>query len=171
MEGDVMVDLTEYLWIAWLVLILVFVIIELLSLEFTFLMLAVGSLGGLAADLLGLDWWIQIVVAAVLSMLLILTIRPFLLRAMRRGEDPARSNIDALIGMAGRVTSTINDAGGLIKLSNGETWSARLSPAATVRIVAPDSAVSVAAIDGSIAIVTPALLAPADSPERTQPHA
>jgi membrane protein implicated in regulation of membrane protease activity len=166
-----MVDLTAYLWIAWLVLILVFVIIELLSLEFTFLMLAIGSLGGLAANLLELDWWVQIVVAAVLSMLLILTIRPFLLRAMRRGEDPARSNIDALIGMAGRVTSTINDAGGLVKLTNGETWSARLSPATTARIVEPGSPISVAEIDGSMAIVTPAILIPAELPERTQPHA
>lgn len=166
-----MVDLTAYLWIAWLVLILVFVIIELLSLEFTFLMLSIGSLGGLGANLIGLDWWLQIVVAAVLSMLLILTIRPFLLRAMRRGEDPARSNVDALIGMGGRVLSTINDAGGLVKLSNGETWSARLSPAVVLRTVEPGVPVSVAAIDGSIAIVSPSTVTPADSPERTQPHA
>jgi membrane protein implicated in regulation of membrane protease activity len=166
-----MVDLTAYLWIAWLVLILVFVIIELLSLEFTFLMLSIGSLGGLAANLLGLDWWLQIVVAALLSMLLILTIRPFLLRAMRRGQDPARSNVDALIGMAGRVTSTINDVGGLVKLANGETWSARLSPATAVRVCEPGSPVAVSSIDGSLAIVTPALPAPAESPERTHPHA
>ena len=166
-----MVDLTAYLWIAWLVLILVFVIIELLSLEFTFLMLSIGSLGGLAANLLGLDWWLQIVVAALLSMLLILTIRPFLLRAMRRGQDPARSNVDALIGMAGRVTSTINDVGGLVKLANGETWSARLSPGTAVRVCEPGSPVAVSSIDGSLAIVTPALPAPAESPERTHPHA
>jgi hypothetical protein len=47
-------DLTQYLWIAWLVLALVFVIIELLTLEFTFLMLAAGTLvGGLGVNLLG----------------------------------------------------------------------------------------------------------------------
>jgi membrane protein implicated in regulation of membrane protease activity len=41
-------DLTQYLWIAWLVLAVVFVIIELLTLEFTFLMLAAGAvIGGL----------------------------------------------------------------------------------------------------------------------------
>ncbi|MCU1447187.1 MAG: hypothetical protein JWP54_2845, partial [Cryobacterium sp.] len=34
-----MVDLTDYLWIAWLVFILVCVIIELLTLDFTFLMI------------------------------------------------------------------------------------------------------------------------------------
>lgn len=165
-----MVDLTAYLWIAWLVLILVFVIIELLSLEFTFLMLSIGSLGGLGANLLGLDWWVQIVVAAILSMLLILTIRPFLLRLMRKGEDPARSNIDALIGMTGRVVSTITDVAGLVKLSNGETWSARLSSAGDLAGVGPGVTVSVAAIDGSVAVVTPDAT-PSDSPERNQPRA
>ena len=40
-----MVDLTDYLWIAWLVFILVCVIIELLTLDFTFLMIAVGKIG------------------------------------------------------------------------------------------------------------------------------
>src|SRR4051794_11406088 len=41
-------DLTHYLWIGWLALAVVFVIIELVTLEFTFLMLAAGALiGGL----------------------------------------------------------------------------------------------------------------------------
>ena len=158
-----MVDLTAYLWIVWLVCIFIFVIIELLTLEFTFLMLAFGSLGGLAANLLGFPWWLQIVVAAVLSMLLILTIRPVLLRFLRRGGDPAKSNIDALIGMPGRVVSTVTEVGGLVKLSNGETWSARLSPAAGRVTAEPDASVVVSTIDGSTAVVTIS--------ERTLPHA
>ncbi|MFO7690133.1 MAG: NfeD family protein [Cryobacterium sp.] len=158
-----MVDLTSYLWIVWLVFIFIFVIIEVLTLEFTFLMLAVGSLGGLAANLLGFPWWLQIVVAAVLAVLLILLIRPVLLRLLRRGGDPAKSNVDALIGMPGRVLSTVTEVGGLVKLSNGETWSARLSPAAAQTTAEPHSSVVVTTIDGSIAVVTPV--------ERTLPHA
>jgi len=39
------------MWIGWLALAVVFIIIELVTLEFTFLMLAAGSLiGGLAAE-------------------------------------------------------------------------------------------------------------------------
>ena len=46
-------DLTQYMWIAWLVLAILFVIVELLTLEFTFLMLAAGTLiGGLGVNLL-----------------------------------------------------------------------------------------------------------------------
>ncbi|GEP25632.1 NfeD family protein [Cryobacterium levicorallinum] len=161
-----MVDLTDYLWILWLVFILVAVTIELLSLEFTFLMISIGSLGGLAANLLGLEWWLQIVVAAGLSVLLLLTIRPFLLRALRRGGDPALSNIDALIGMTGRVVATVTQTSGLVKLANGETWTARLvGPAGTTDngSVDPGQAITVHLIEGSTAVVI--------SAERTQNHA
>ena len=150
-----MVDLTNYLWIAWLVVILVCVIIELLSLEFTFLMLAFGSLGGLGAELLGMPWWLQIIIASVLAVLLILTIRPLLLRVMRRDADPTPSNVAALIGLRGRVLSSIGDLGGLVKLANGETWTARLDPGMPPLVIAIDEHVTVTRIEGSTAIVVP----------------
>ena len=151
-----MPDLTQYLWILWLVFILICVIIELLSLEFTFLMIAVGSLAGLGANLLGAVWWLQILVAAVLSVLLLLTIRPLLLRVMHRGADPTPSNVAALIGLNGRVMSTVGvESGGLVKLANGETWTARLSQGAGHPTLEPGAEVQVAAIEGSTAVVIP----------------
>ena len=83
-----MVDLTDYLWIVWLTFILVCVIIELLTLDFTFLMIGVGSLAGLGANLLGWEWWVQILFAAAVSVLLLLLIRPVLLRAIAK-DSPA----------------------------------------------------------------------------------
>ncbi|MEO6116806.1 MAG: NfeD family protein, partial [Pseudolysinimonas sp.] len=64
MPGDV---LTSWAWVFWLALILVFLIIEVLTLSFVFLMVAVGSLGGLIAGLLGAPWYVELIVAAVLS--------------------------------------------------------------------------------------------------------
>ncbi|MCU1445725.1 NfeD family protein [Cryobacterium sp.] len=152
-----MVDLTDYLWIAWLVFILVCVIIELLTLDFTFLMIAVGSVAGLGANLLGWDWWVQILVAAAVSVLLLLLIRPVLLHAMaRQSADVPPSNVAALIGMGGRVSSTVGDLGGLVKLDNGETWTAHLSPGQAAVPIDPGHRVRVLAIDGSTAFVTPA---------------
>lgn len=148
-------DLTDYVWIVWLGVILICVTIELLTLEFTFLMIAAGSVGGLAANLLGAEWWVQILVALVLSVLLILLIRPLLLRVTRRGADPTPSNLDALLGMSGRVVLAFGPSGGQVKLANGETWTSRLDdgvPAATLAVGAP---VSVTAISGSTAIVVP----------------
>ena len=150
------IDLTQYMWIVWLVFILIAVIIELLTLEFTFLMIAIGGLGGLAANLLGLEWWMQIGIAAILSVMLLLTIRPFMLRAIRKGGDPTPSNIDALSGMTARVVLAIGENGGQVKLANGETWTARLSEVTEQRLVEPGERVVVTAIEGSTAVVVPA---------------
>jgi len=152
-----MVDLTDYLWIAWLVFILVCVIIELLTLDFTFLMIAVGSVAGLGANLLGWPWWVQILFAAAVSVLLLLLIRPVLLRLIARDSaDVPPSNVAALIGMGGRVASTVAELGGLVKLDNGETWTARLAPEYARHTVDPGDRVLVFAIDGSTAVVVPA---------------
>ncbi|BDI22648.1 NfeD family protein [Herbiconiux sp. L3-i23] len=147
-----MPDLTQFAWIAWLVVILVCVIIELLSLEFTFLMIAAGSVGGLATNLLGGPWWLQILVALALSVLLILTIRPLLLRVMHRGADPTPSNVDALLGMAGRVVLAIGETGGQARLANGETWTAHLAPGTSDPLDA-GTPVVVTRIQGSTAFV------------------
>src|SRR3954454_122591 len=118
--------LTTFAWIFWLALILVFAIVEITTLAFVFLMLAVGSLGGLISGLFGLPWWAQIIIAAVLSILLLFVVRPPLLRAYGKGGDPARSNVDALLGLTGTITTDVGGRVGHVKLANGETWTARL---------------------------------------------
>jgi len=148
-------DLTQYMWIVWLGFIVLCVIIELLTLEFTFLMIGVGSLGGLAANLLGAPWWVQILIALVLSVLLLLLIRPVLLRLTRKGADPTPSNIAALQGMAGRVVVPLSQDGGQVKLANGETWTARLDGSVAPTVLEIGSPVAVTAISGSTALVVP----------------
>lgn len=149
-------DITSFLWIAWLVLILVFVIIEMLTLDFVFIMIAIGSLGGLVSGLFGAPWWLQLVIAAVLSVILLFFIRPPLLHALKRGGDPAKSNVDALIGMSGIVVSTVSRTAGLVKLAVGETWTARLSPGAGGPVeVVPGEHVIVLGIEGATAVVAP----------------
>ncbi|MET0975412.1 MAG: NfeD family protein [Leifsonia sp.] len=146
-----------YAWIVWLALILIFVTIEMFTLELTFLMIAIGSLGGLLASILGAPWWLQIVIAAILSVALLLLIRPPLLRALKRGGDPARSNVDALMGMEATVVASLGTGGtpGQARLANGETWTSRLSPITEQRVVAAGERVIVTAIDGATAVVVP----------------
>ena len=147
--------LTTYAWIFWIVLILVFAIIEISTLEFTFLMIAGGSLGGLVSGLFGLPWWGQFIVAFVLALLLLFAVRPPLLRALGRGGDPARSNVDALLGMAGVVTNDFSGNASHVKLSNGDTWTARLSSQTSDRILVEGEKVTVTAIEGATAVVVP----------------
>lgn len=154
-------DLTQYLWIAWLVFAGLFIIIELLTLEFTFLMLAAGSLiGGLGVNLLGGPWWLQIGAAAAVSALLLFTIRPLLLRLLHRDQPAARTNVDALYGMGGRVVAAFVDGDGSVRLDNGETWTARLSAGAAP----PDVGVRVIVdrVLGATVEVSPARTAPTE---------
>ena len=151
-----MVDfLLSFGWIIWVALVLLFLTLEMFTLDFTFLMISLGSVLGLAIALFGADWYVQILVAAVGSALLIFTIRPPLLRRLRRGGDPARSNMSALIGQGGAVVAPLSADGGQVKLANGDTWTARLSPAVSTREIAIGESVVVVAIEGATAFVVP----------------
>jgi membrane protein implicated in regulation of membrane protease activity len=147
--------LTTYAWIFWIVLILVFAIVEISTLEFTFLMLAGGSLGGLVSGLFGLPWWGQFIVALVLALLLLFAVRPPLLRALGRGGDPARSNVDALLGLSGVITNDFTGNANHVKLTNGDTWTARLSNQTGDRVLVEGEKVTVTAIEGATAVVVP----------------
>ena len=144
----------EWAWIGWLVLILAFLVIEMLTLDFTFLMLSIGGLAGLGADLIGAPLWLQVIIAAVVAALLVLFLRPPLLRRLRRGEDPTPSNVDALIDLGGRVISTVSSAGGQVKLVNGDIWTARAD--AATDDLEPGAPVRVVRIVGATAVVRPA---------------
>ncbi|WP_308796282.1 NfeD family protein [Agromyces silvae] len=147
--------LTQYAWIAWLVLILVFATIEIFTLEMTFLMLALGSVAGLVSGLFGIPWYVQFGIAAVVAVALILALRPALLRRLRRGGDTALSNIDALIGADGQVLRTITSVGGQVRLQNGDIWTARLSPITDQTDVPVGEKILVTGIDGATAVVVP----------------
>ena len=144
----------EYVWIVWLAVILVLVTIEMFTLEMTFLMLGLGATGGLITSLSGGELWLQIVVAAAVALLLLLFVRPPLLRALRKGEDPAKSNVEALIGLYGIVTTPVTHVAGEVKLSNGDVWTARL-PRTSEAAITEGTTIVVADIDGATALVAP----------------
>lgn len=154
-------DFLTYTWVFWLALILVCVIIEVATIDFTFLMVAIGGVGGLVAELFGAPWWVQILIAGILALLLLFFARPALHRALRRGGDSTPTNVDALIGLSGTVTTEFEDGQGHVRLSNGEIWTAKLSHLTGGRPIVAGDRVVVTAIDGATAMVVPA--------ERAQP--
>jgi membrane protein implicated in regulation of membrane protease activity len=146
---DLIQTVEQWAWIGWLVLILAFLVIEMLTLDFTFLMLSIGGLAGLGAGLLGAPLWLQVIVAGVVAAVLVLVLRPPLLRRLRRGEDPTPSNMEALIDLRGRVISTVSSHGGQVKLANGDIWTARTESGE----LQPGMPVHVTRIDGATAVV------------------
>ena len=145
------IDVTAYLWLVWLVIVLTAVVIELLTLEFTFLMIAAGSLiGGLGTNLLGADWWVQVAVAAVVTALLLFTIRPVLLRTVGKNDPLIPTNVDALMGMHGVVVAGFVGQSGSVKLRNGETWTATTESPSEF---AEGDQVSVVRVEGATVVI------------------
>jgi len=148
--------LLSFAWILWAVLVLVFLVVEMFTLEMTFLMLAVGAAAALLAGLLGAPFWLQLIVAAVVALVAVLTLRPPLLRRLRRGGEHALTNVDALPGMSGVVLGELSgQQTGTVRLANGETWTAQLAQDGTAARVQPGSSVVVRSIHGATAIVSP----------------
>jgi membrane protein implicated in regulation of membrane protease activity len=145
-------EINAIAWLVWLAVILVFLVIEIFTLDFTFLMLAVASVGGVVSSLLGAPWFVQLVIVAVLSIVLLFAVRPPLLHALRKGGDPTLSNVDALMGLKGTVTTAFDDGAGHAKLANGETWTARSVSHDDLPL---GEKVVVVAIEGATAVVAP----------------
>jgi membrane protein implicated in regulation of membrane protease activity len=142
----------QWAWIGWLVLIAAFLVIEMLSLDFTFLMLSFGSAVGLVTDLVGIPVWAQVIAAAAAAALFILFLRPPLIRRLHRGEDPTKSNVDALLDLRGIALQEVTQISGQVKLSNGDTWTARTG---TSMPIPQGSPIAVTSINGATAIVRP----------------
>jgi membrane protein implicated in regulation of membrane protease activity len=145
----------SYAWILWVALVLIFLSIEMFTLDFTFLMVGVGSVGGLLTSFADVPWFVPVLVAAAASALLLLTLRPPLLRRLRRGGDPTKSNVAALAGLDGVVTRVVSHDGGQAKFSNGETWTTKLALDAISQQLGVGTRVVIADIEGATAIVVP----------------
>ena len=136
-------------WLWWVGGALVLGILEMLSLDLVLIMFAGGALAGAAAYGLGAPIGVQIVVAALTSVVLLATLRPYLLKHLRERTPLIETNSAALVGQAAVVVATVTVEGGRVKL-NGEVWSARVDAPESIP---PGTEVRVSRIDGATAVV------------------
>jgi membrane protein implicated in regulation of membrane protease activity len=84
----------EHLWTAWLILGALLAVAEMLTLDFTLLMLAAGALaGGAVAFAFPSLVWLQILVAVGVAVAMLALLRPTLLRKIRNLPG-YRSSVD-----------------------------------------------------------------------------
>lgn len=138
--------------ICWLILLVVFLVVEASTVTMVSLWFAAGSVAALIVSLLGGALWLQITVFLAVSAVLLSLLRPL----VRKHVTPklTATNVDAMVGSAGLVTVAIDNvaASGQVKLG-AMTWTARSTsgdpiPAGTL--------VRVDKIEGVKAFVTPA---------------
>ena len=138
--------------IIWLVLMVIFLVMEAMTVVTVSLWFAVGALVALLVSLVGLELWVQIVLFFIVSAVLLACLRPM----VQRHFNPklSRTNVDALIGSKGYVTADIDNisAAGQVKLG-GMEWSAR---SANGLPIPSGTLVKVAYIEGVKAYVLPA---------------
>lgn len=137
-------------WWMWLLVALLFGIVEILTITFVFIMFAIGALAAALVGFFGGSMLAQILVFIVVSVLLLFVMRPLMKGRIQRSGEDVRTNADALIGKSGYVTELVGDRDGRIQFSGGE-WSAR----STGEQIPVGTQVEVVSIEGATAIVRP----------------
>ena len=137
-------------WTWWLLAVVILGIIELLTVDFFFLMLAIAALAGAGASAAGAPLWVQVVLFAVAAVLLLILVRPWARAHLARSTPKVDTNAQGLVAEA-VVTETVNGRDGRIRLA-GDIWSARTEDDREVPV---DAEVTVVRISGATAIVAP----------------
>lgn len=135
--------------IAWLILLILFILIEIATLGLTTIWFAGGALIAFIAALLGFDLVVQIVLFFVLSVVLLVFTRPIAVRYFNTKRVP--TNSESLIGSRAKVTETIDNLNNVgTVLLNGLEWTARTTDN---KVIPEGSIVKVVQITGVKVIV------------------
>lgn len=118
--------------------------------ELFLLMLAGGALGGSGAAFLGAPLWGQALAFALVSVILLVAVRPLARRRLLASLPEHDTNTAALTGRDGTVVEMIGATGGLVEIA-GDTWTAR--PLIDGDTFASGEKVLVHEIEGATAIV------------------
>lgn len=115
----------------WAAMIVISLIVEAATAQLVAIWFLIPAIAALLLAVFGVDFWIQILVFVVASLLLILFARPILTKLLFKKPVEA-TNSDRLIGKIGTVTAGIDNLKecGEVKVG-GEVWTARsadLSP-------------------------------------------
>lgn len=137
--------------IVWLVLMVLFLMVESSTVTMVSLWFGAGALAALIGALCGAELWLQIVLFFGVSIVLLASLRPM----ARKYFTPkiTRTNVDGILGATGLVTVSIDNvsATGQVKLGAME-WTARSSSGNPIEA---GTLVRVDKIEGVKAFVSP----------------
>lgn len=110
-------------WI-WVIVIALAVITEVISEQLVSIWFVPGALVALILEIFNVDIWIQILVAAIVTLIGIFVLRRQLMRFVKNTD--AKTNIDLIIGEKCVVTEKIHNFAGCGQVKvKGQIWSAR----------------------------------------------
>lgn len=110
-----------FLWFGAMVL---FIILENITVSITSVWFAAGALGALILSLFGLPFWLQISVFLVISGVLLALLRPLVKKRFEPKITP--TNVDSILGSVGKVLEPIDNISSTGQVKVGSLpWSAR----------------------------------------------
>lgn len=137
--------------IVWVVLMVVFLVVEAATAGLTCIWFAIGSLAALIAALFDAQLWLQIVWFLVISFVTLYFTRPLVKKYVNSRSQP--TNADMVIGKEALVTEDIDnvEATGAVSV-DGKVWTARSADGGRIK---SGAVVSVLRIEGVKLIVEP----------------
>lgn len=109
--------------VLWLILLIVFIVIELLTMGLTTFWFAIGSVAAAIASWLNAPFWLQFVLFLAVSLVLLIFTRPVAMKYFNK--DREKTNAESLIGKNAVVTSEIDNIEGVGQVTvSGQVWSA-----------------------------------------------
>ena len=119
-----MVIQDSYITIAWLVLLIILLIVEIITVGLTSIWAAGGALAALLLNILGLSLMWQVAAFFAVTFVLLIFTRPFAVRFINTQRE--KTNYEGIIGktirIAGRVDN-IRQTG--MAIVNGQEWTVR----------------------------------------------
>lgn len=110
-----------FLW--WFLIALALAVIEVISVDLFFLTLAIAAGAAGIASFFGLGLWWQITIFAIVSLILLLTLRPWAKKLLEKSVPNTKLNFQALLGQSAVVEETVSAEDGRVRLA-GDTWTA-----------------------------------------------
>lgn len=136
--------------VLWLIVVAVMLVIEIFTMGLTTIWFSIGAVAAAVASGLSAPVWLQIVLFAAVSVLVMLLVRPFAMKVMDSGK--MKTNLDEIAGQKVRVLEEINNSEGTGKVMyRGVEWMAR---SVDDTVIAKDSMVTVQSISGVKLMVT-----------------
>ena len=129
----------------WVLLAVVFIIMELITASFFLVWLGVGSVVAAILNYLGFDIYIQFTAFVVVSAILILMTRKFANRITPKSTK--KTTADRLIGKKAKIIRKIDDGNFVVRVA-GEEWSAHTNDPVDV-----DDMVKIVGINSIILII------------------
>ncbi len=142
----------ENMLFVWLVLLIVFIVIELVTMGLTTIWFAGGALLAAVAAALHAPLVIQVALFLIVSILLLFFTRPIAVRYFNK--DRIKTNVESMVGRQAIVISEIDNLEGIGQVTvGGQEWTARSMD--ENQKIAVGTVVLVRAISGVKLIVEP----------------